>query len=47
MNVEVSPEPGQAKVYYDSENIDIRDLKGGHSKERIQSIIFIQSLGGF
>ena len=27
MNVEVSLEPGQAKVYYDSGNIDIWDLK--------------------
>jgi len=28
MDVEVTLEPGHAKVYYDSENIDIRDLKG-------------------
>ena len=28
MDVEVTLEPGQAKVYYDSGNIDIGDLKG-------------------
>ncbi len=28
MDTEVNLEPGQAKVYYDSENIDIGDLKG-------------------
>lgn len=26
--MEVTLEPGQAKGYYDSENIDIEDLKG-------------------
>ena len=47
MDVEVIPEPGQAKVNNYPAKIDVKDLKMGHSKERLQSIILIKSPGGF